>query len=238
MKKVTLPLAAIALVGLYAGTASAQCDFNIANAKGVKGSMVRNYAACPSTQNPVSNTNTEGESDACQPVAVQEFEGDETPYLFSAKGKCDVSTKAKLESDCAKVKGEDGSPLGLDAGPCHITYVSAKCGGITRGDGVTLIDGVTDAGWTLATLTRATLNDPIGGDMTVFDFPVTFQFSTPSKGKISFKSNSSEALIPLLTSISTTDLPPCTQLQVVELTIKAPGNLPFAKLGTATLPKE
>lgn len=73
--------------------------------------------------------------------------------------------------------------------------------------------------------------------MTVIDFPITFYFSTPKKGKMSFKSNSSEALIPLLTSISATDLPPCTAIQLVDVRIKSPGNLPFAVMGTATIRK-
>src|SRR5947208_3393318 len=63
MKKLIMPLAVVAAIGMYAGTASAQCFFGFdtgdaatsrgpAPAKGVKGSMVRNYAGCPSTEHP------------------------------------------------------------------------------------------------------------------------------------------------------------------------------------------
>lgn len=83
--------------------------------------MVRDMAACPSTQNPASNTQTEGESDACSPVIPQAFQGDLTTYSYNSKGKCSVKAQAKLVPDCSKVKGEDGNELGLDAEPCHIT---------------------------------------------------------------------------------------------------------------------
>jgi hypothetical protein len=246
MKKVTLPLAAIALVGFYASSASAQCAFNSAPAKGVKGSMVRNYSPCPGTETPNSNTTTEGATPACTPVTPrQNLEGDSTLYSFDKKkGKCDVSTKAKLEKSCATVTGTEidmmtGKPvkvlLGLQDVPCHVTYVKSKCSGILGTDGLTPI-GNGDAGWSLATLSRATLNDPTNGDMTVIDFPVTFNYSIPSKGKMAVDSNSAEALAPIVGTQSA-DLPTCTSIEVVDVTIKAPGGLPFAKLGQSTRPK-
>lgn len=236
MKKVTLSIAAIALVGLYAGNASAAgCDFNLAPAKGVKGSMVRNYAPCPGTEHPVSNTETEGGTEACTPVIpFQNGTGNSTTYKYGAKGKCSVSTSAKLVADCSLVTGGDGALLGLQSGPCHITYVSSKCSGVTTSDVNIPIDAG-DIGWTLATLTRATFNDATNGDMTVIDFPVTFDYSTPSKGKMAVKSNSAEQLEPLV-GLNNADLPACTSLEIVDVTIKDPAGLPFAKLGGATKP--
>lgn len=241
MKKVTLPLAAIALVGLYASSASAQCSFNSAPARGVKGSMVRNYSPCPGTETPNANTTTESGTPACTPVTPrQNLEGDSTPYFFDKKkGKCQVTTSAKLLKTCAGVEGTDllGEPyvLGLDDVPCHVTYVKSKCSGIMA-DATTPI-GATDDGWSLATLSRATLDDGTKGDMTVIDFPVTFGYSTPDKGKMFVDSNSAEALAPIV-GLTAADLPPCTSIEVVDVTIKAPGGLPFAKLGQATRPKE
>jgi len=235
MKKITLPLAAVALVGLYAGTASAQCDFNSAAAKGVKGSMVRNYAPCPGTEHPTSNTATEGGTEACTPVIpYQGGTGNSTLYTYSSKGKCDVSTSAKLVSDCSALTDASGAPLGLQSGPCHVTYVASKCSGILGTDGVTPI-GAGDIGFSLATLTRATFNDATNGDMTVIDFPVTFNYSTPSSGKMAVKSSSAEALIPLV-GVNNADLPACTSLEIVDVSIKDPAGLPFAKLGGATRP--
>lgn len=242
MKKFTLPLAAIALVGLAASSASAQCAFDGAPAKGVKGSMVRNFAPCPGTEHGAANTETEGGTDGCAPPFPDRDPNSHlgTAYSYDPKGKCSVQTSAKLVKDCALVTGTDydmdGKPftvlLGLDAGPCHITYVSSKCSGILGTDGSTLI-GEDDTGWSLATLSRATLNDNTNFDMTVIDFPVTFSYSVPKKGKMSVKSNSAEALKPIV-GVSSADLPTCTSIEVVDVTIKDPAGLPFAKLGQAT----
>jgi len=237
MKKVTLPLAAIALVGLYAGSASAQCPFNNAPAKGIKSTMVRAYNSCPSTEVSGSNTSTEGGTEACKPVIPRAIDGDSTTYQFSAKGKCSVSTSAKLFESCLDVTDANGVSLGLQAVPCHVTYVKSKCSGIVKSDGTTLIDGVLDPlddGWSLATLSRATLNDSVGGAMTVIDFPVTFTYSTPSKGKMAVNGSSAEALIPIV-RLNNADLPPCTSIEVVDTVIKDPDGLPFARQGQATV---
>ncbi|HXC51691.1 MAG TPA: hypothetical protein VN634_12445, partial [Candidatus Limnocylindrales bacterium] len=103
MKKIIMPFAVIAAVGIYAGTASAQCTFGFdggtpensrgpAPAKGVKGSMVRNYAACTSTEHPTANATTESGTDACQPVTPPVLGGGGTTYAYAAKGKCTVQT--------------------------------------------------------------------------------------------------------------------------------------------------
>jgi hypothetical protein len=233
MKKVSLSLAAIALVGFCASTASAQCAFNAVKAKGVKGSFVRNFAPCPGTEHPAPNAETEGDTDACTPVTPKEVDGEATAYTFGPKGSCTVQTQAKLVSACEEVEGSDGSPLGLEPGPCHITYVKGKCKDIVDGSAVA-IDG-DDAGWGFATLSRASLDDETNGDMTVIDFPVTFAFGTPSNGGMKINSNSAEQLSPLV-GANNAELPTCTSIEIVDVTIKDPLGLPFAKLGGATIP--
>jgi hypothetical protein len=245
MKKVMLPLAAFALVAMYAGTASAQCSFNIAPARGVKGSMVRDYAKCTgSTEHPASNTNTQTGTAACSPVTPAGSgptldQG--SLYSYSPKGKCSVQTSAKLVSDCSLLTNSDGvllndggSPQPIPAAPCHVTYVKSKCSGILGTDGVTPISA-SDDGWSLATLSRATLADQVGGDMTVIDFPVTFLYNTPDNGKISLSSSSAEALYNLINGVAA-GLPSCTEIEVVDVTIKDKNGAPFARLGSATRP--
>ncbi|HEY2773515.1 MAG TPA: hypothetical protein VGK20_05630 [Candidatus Binatia bacterium] len=244
MKKFTLPLAAVALVGLYAGTASAQCAFNSAPAKGVKGSMVRNYAKCPGTEHPSPNTQTQAGTDACTPVTphgVGNVGHNGTDYIYGPasgpKGKCSVQTQAKLVKDCSTLTNSSGASLGLPAGACHVTFVKSKCSGIYRADGITPINS-SDDGWQLATLSRTTFDDRTNGDMTVIDFPVTFAYSTPNNGSISVNSSSAAALVPLV-GANNSNLPPCTSIETVNVTIKAPGGThgkPFAKLGGATRP--
>jgi len=234
MNKVTLSIATVALVGLYAGTANAACDFDIAKAKGVKGSFTRAYAPCTSTENPVSNTETEGGTEACSPVTPREIDGVGTLYSYGPKGACSGSTTAKLVDDCSQLEDSAGTPLGLQVGPCHVTFVKSKCKGILGTDGLTPI-GATDTGWSFATLSRTTLADDTNGDMTVIDFPVTFLYSEPKNGGMKLSSSSAEALVPLV-GANNADLPDCTQIEIVDIVIKDPAGLPFARLGGATVP--
>lgn len=235
MKKLTLPLAAIALVGLYASSASAQCAFDIAPAKGVKGSMVRNFAPCPGTENPTINASTEGGTEACTPVTPVELNGNATLYSYGEKGGCSVQTSAKLVSDCSELTDANKVPLGLQAVPCHVTFVKGKCKGILGTDGKTPI-GALDTGWSLATLSRTSLDDATNGDMTVIDFPVTFNFGEPKNGSMKLSGSSAEELKDLV-GVNNADLPPCTAIEVVDVIIKDPAGLPFARLGGATVPK-
>jgi hypothetical protein len=96
--------------------------------------------------------------------------------------------------------------------------------------------GETNTGWGFATLSRASLDDDTNGDMTVIDFPVVFAFGTPKDGSMKIKSNSAAALAPLV-GANNSELPDCTSIEIVETTIKDPLNLPFAKLGGATIPE-
>ncbi|MBI5506238.1 MAG: hypothetical protein HY899_15690 [Deltaproteobacteria bacterium] len=240
MKKVILSLSAIALVAAYASSASAQCAFNdLAKAKGIKSSMVRVFAGCPSTEHASINSSTGGGTPACAPVTVKKLEGDATPYILDAqKGSCDVQTKAKIEKDCALLEDANGDPLGLPAGPCHVTYVKSKCKGVMKSDGVTPIDAQNDAGWSLATLTRSSFNDATNGDVTVIDFPVTFAYGDPNNGQIKVDSNSAEALAAILVDPNGAALPTCSTLQTIKITVKDPDGLPFATMGGSTRDKE
>jgi hypothetical protein len=52
---------------------------------------------------------------------------------------------------------------------------------------------------------------------------------------MSLKSSSAEALVPLI-GVHNADLPPCTQIEIVDLRIKDPDGLPFAVIAGATTP--
>jgi hypothetical protein len=239
MKKLIMPIAAFALVAGYAGAASAACDFDVvAKAKGMKSSMIRAYAACPSTETPVVNTETNGGTPACEPVTPRkdnEGTGQGSDYEFSAKGSCSVQTTGKIVSDCSTVEDPaTGLPLNLPPNPCHVVYVKAKCKGIEK-DG-SPINADEDAGWSLATLSRASLADQDNGDMTVIDFPVTFQFSDPNNGGLSLTDNSAAALFDLVGTGAA--LPTCTQIGIVDISIKDPDGRIFATLGGGSATSE
>jgi hypothetical protein len=108
--------------------------------------------------------------------------------------------------------------------------IKTGCKGVLESDGVTPVSG---PGWSVATVSRATLNDPDNGDMTVIDFPVQIPMPAASKGKFSRKTNTNE----LLDLLGLPALPECTQVEVVSLSVQDPGGNPFAKLGAGTRPK-
>lgn len=238
MKKMIMPIAAFALVAGYAGVASAECDFDaVGKAKGLKSSMIRAFAACPSTETPAVNTETEGGTPACEPVTPKKDNlgtGQSSAYSFSPNGNCSVQTSGKIVPDCSTVEDQQGNPLPLAPEPCHVVFVKAKCKGIVSVDGP--INAQNDAGWSLATLSRATLADNTNGDMTVIDFPVTFQFADPNNGGLSLQDNSANALIDLVGTGAA--LPTCTQIGVVDISIKDPQGRVFATLGGGTANKD
>ncbi|MBI5504990.1 MAG: hypothetical protein HY899_09305 [Deltaproteobacteria bacterium] len=242
MNKIVLSLCAIVLVAACAGSAGAQCDFNsLAKAKGFKTSMVRVFLGCPSATGGHTsiNTATGGGTPACAPVMPKPYEGDSTGYMFDPQtGGCDVQTKAKLEKDCSLLADANGDPLGLRAGPCHVTYVKSKCTGIWQDAGGTPINATEDAGWSLSVLMRISLNDDSNGDMTVIDVPITFGYGNPNNGQIKLSSSTAEAMAGILTIVSDTGLPTCTTLQTVTMSIKDPNGLPFATIGGSTRAKD
>jgi hypothetical protein len=242
MKKVIMPLAALAIVSI-AGTASAQCNFDVVmKSKGVKSSMIRAYAACPSTEYGNATTSeTGGGVPACEPVTARKDNdgtGQGTVYNFGEKGTCDVQTKGKINDACEELEDENGNNLNLPMGACHVVEVKAKCKDILQDDEATPINETADDGWSLATLSRATLNDNTNGDMTVIDFPVTFFFDPPKNGGLKLKSNSAIALADILTDPSGAALPTCSQIQVVSIIVKDPAGREFATLGAGTATEE
>ncbi len=216
MKKFSVLIATVAIVGFAAAGAHAQCAADgPAKAKGLKTSLIRSYAACPSATFLAPNSSTGTGVPTCAPPFAH------SAYQFdNRKGSCQFSTKAKLEDPCS-----DGSGV-----PCSNLAIQAKCGGILDPDGVTPTNS---AGWAVSTVSRATLDDPDNGDMTVIDFPIQIAFPPASKGKLKVKTDSNT----LLGDLGLAALPGCAQVEVVTLAIQDPAGQPFAKMGAGTRPK-
>ena len=218
MRKLTI-LAAVAFVGAGAINASAQCDFNSAGkAKGIKTSLIRSVAACPSATFPTFNSSTGGGTPTCAPPYEM------STYQFdTSKGKCDFQTKAAVEDPCK---------FNSVTRACMNLAIKVKCSGILRADGVTPISAPDDTGWILQTLSRATLNDEDNGDMTVLNFPVPIAMTEPSSGK--FQTVDGSDTNHILADLGLASLPRCTQVEVVSLTLKDPNNASFAVIGAGT----
>ena len=212
MRKLTI-IAAVAIIGASAVGAHAQCEFDgPAKSKGMKSSMVRSYAGCPSITFAGPNSSTEGGTPTCAPPYAH------STYLFDdLKSGCDFKTSAKKEDPCS-----DGSGIA-----CMNLGIQAKCSGILRSDGTTPISGVTDIGWSISTISRATMDDPGNGDMTVINFPVQISFPEPSSGKLSVKTGTND----ILAGLGLAALPGCAQIEIVDLAVQDPSGQPFAVMG-------
>jgi hypothetical protein len=228
---IAVTIAALAsLLGPDAARAVCNVDFDNAPARGLTASMVRTFHPCGATERgPIPNAETEGDTDACQPVYPTERGGMGSEYEYAREGGCNVKIASKLARDCSSVQGADGNPLGLPAGPCHLSHVKAKCKEIV--DGFNTLIGDDDTGWTLWVLLRASIDEETNGSMTVVDLPVSFQFETPNLGDMKLATLTAEPLQDLGVF-----LPACTVLQIVQMEIRDPEGNSFARMGLATVP--
>lgn len=156
-----------------------------------------------------------------------------TAYKFGPKGRCKLTAKSKVEQDCSQVEYSDGELLGLGAGPCHMTYLQSQCLDIRRADD-SPVDG-TNYGFALMVVLRLTVNDPDNGDVTGIDFPFTFQYDGfKDDGSFSLRTSVSELVRDLYgTTVAT--FPACTQLAIVDVLLKDPDGMPFARIGIPAL---
>jgi hypothetical protein len=196
--------------------AHAQCAFDgPAKAKGMKTSLIRSFAGCPSITFASPNSSTGGGVPTCAPPYAH------SSFLFHNKnGSCSFSTSAKLESPCSNSQ----------PGDCMNLSIKASCKGVLESDGVTPVSG---SGWSISTVTRATLNDPDNDDMTVIDFPVQIPLSVAVNGSFNSKTNTHI----LLDNLGLPALPACTQVEVISLAVQDPDGNPFARIGAGTRPK-
>lgn len=285
-------LVIFATLSVHASSAQAQCDFNAVSATKLRVPLVRDLAACPSSQHPAPNTTAllavgPPPTEACAPVLVNdldqcaisheicetdascpakvcdvlalnagagcdidaECDGDlciaapgntcsgtglVTAYRFGPKGGCTLSARSKVEKDCSKVKDGGGDLLGLAPIECHVSYVSVRCKDILRSDG-SPADGIADQGFTITGRVQATIDDATNNDLSLIEFPITFYFSDPDQGSMSITTSSAEMLLPLVGTTNSA-LPPCTQINLVNVKMRDPDSRPFASVGMGTRP--
>jgi len=212
----TLGLAAtaIALSVAWPLRVSAQCAFNSpAKAKGVNTSLVRAYRPLGITPCYFPNATTSGGLAACAP-----------PFSFSAfefgdKGKCTVKTQHIVETTCA---------LAGSSGPCSDVRLKARCAGILEPNSPTPINGL---GWKLAVTYRITMDEDVGGPMTVIDLPFQLPFSAASGGKLSMSVLLNEACVEAGLCL---ELPPCANFELLTLRLLDPNGDTFATPGSSS----
>lgn len=216
MRKISVAVFSVIMLGLAAQSAQAQCSFDEPiKAKGTKSSFIRAYAVCVGGITfPASNTSTMAGVPGCTPPFQL------SPYFFANdKSSCSFKSGQKLEDPCS-----DGSPV-----PCANLKISAKCSGVLNPDASTPT-GL--PGWAMNTVARATFDDNSSGDMTVINFPAQFAFPQASGGKFKLKSSTNDLLNALFGPGSA--LPTCTAIQLISVAIADPAGNIFAALGSST----
>ena len=195
----------------------AQCAFDApAKAKGFKSSLIRAYAPCPGVTFASPNTSTMAGVPGCAPPnasSAYEFD-DET-------GECSVRASHKVATPC---------PDGI-AASCSVLRIVTKCRGLLDPGGTTLTN---TGGWTLNVIYRATINDTANGDITIIDFPAQFAAPAVANGnlKLTFEIGPcTQGICDLFGSGS--DLPPCTQLELLSVALHDPDGNAFGKLGSS-----
>jgi hypothetical protein len=239
--------AAVLALGFSASLASAQCAYqHPKKAKQFAGDFVQAMVSCGNPGGNTPNTTTEGGVPTCQPPEsyneqagnpangwrwrdpVSECVGgandgedctvaSECPGGVCPPGDADGTASVKFKAAKNKVV----HPLITDPANTADLAVQFKASKIY--DAAGLADGT----GTLATVARATLEDRMGGDMTVVDFPAGFPFQL-SAGKANLKTTANT----LLTGIGQPGLPGCTAIEVVSVLIDDENGNHFGNLGT------
>ena len=254
-KHLLVTLAAVMALGFTANMASAQCATVAHPLKAAKFqvSLVQAFVSCGNPSAPSPNTATEGGVPTCTPVQTfNQLDGSPasgwTWDPLTSFGT--VSMKPLLVPAC-KRKGTSLPPAcslnvcigGTNAGePCTVNSEcpGGTCSGLNPvGDTTDLLaklklKGVVspdaplgaNGDGTLATIARATLDDRVGGPMTVIDFPAGFPF-TLEEGKANLQTSADA----LLNSIGQPGLSHCSTLEIVTISVNDENGNPFGRLG-------
>jgi hypothetical protein len=223
------------VVGMAASSAHAQCAFQHPKKAGkIQSNLVQAQVSCGNPGGNTVNSMTEGNVPACKPPeTISQQNGNDSTGGWKwdaakAQGKLTFQAKnacAAQQKDTAIPPCSPSSPLNTGPPASADLLVKLSLKGILQGPGA----GTTPASGAgnLATVTRATLNDRMNGDVTVVDFPAGFAFSM-TDGKTNLKTSADA----LLNGIGQPGLVPCSSLEVVSVRVVDSKGDTFAVMGT------
>jgi len=231
-RHVLVTLAAILALGFTASLASAQCNFqHPKKAKAIKASLVQAFVSCGNPGGNTPNTATEtGTVPTCKPPETfnEQAGSPSDGWIWDKrKGQGTITFQAKnkvkfIQQGTSLPGADPNSPLN-PAGDTVDLKIRMKIKGVVSHASA---GGETGTG-NLSTVARATLDDRVGGDMTVVDFPAGFPFDL-----IAGQANLQTSANALLNSISQPGLPPCTSIEIVDVTVEDENGNGFARMGT------
>lgn len=206
-------LAAVLVVGISASAAMAQCAFEHPKKAGkFQGNFVQAFVSCGNAGGNSPNTTTEGGVPTCKPPETFSEQSGNTASGWSwdeTKGQGQVQFKA-VKFAKPPVTPADSTDLA----------VKVKVKGIVD------VVGPVNGNGALATTSRATFNDRMGGDMTVVDFAANFTVPF-ADGKANVKTSADA----LLNGIPQPGLPDCSSIETVSVLLKDPNGDSFGNIG-------
>jgi len=220
IKQLVGGLAVAALVvGASASAANAQCAFqHPQKAKQFKGAFVQAMVSCGTPTGSQPNAVAGGAVPACQPVITFNEENGSPPngWLWGPKGVGSVQFKA-----LKKNAFPDTTPADPAAADIKVQ---------TKGKGI-VYAGIGEPNavqGTLETVTRTTFNDRTGGDMTVVDFALKFQFDVFG-GAWKLKTSANRQLNNTPPGLA--GLPHCTSIETLKVRILDENGAGFGTVG-------
>jgi len=242
-KHLLITLAAVMALGYTASVSNAYtppgCPFDTpGQAKKFQVSLVQAMVSCGNAGGLAINTETDGGVDACQPVTTMNLwnGGEPAGWRFDQVNNSFGTIQMKpMNHPACKSKGTGVPPI---PSGCDTDALNAPPG--SKADllvklqlkGIIATDSPTGANGqgTLQAVSRATLNDPIGGGMTVIDFPAGFSFTLTAG-----KANLQTSVAGMLNGIGLPGLGHCSVLEVVHIAVTDENGNTFGSLG-ALLP--
>ena len=205
-----------------ASLARAACDFEHPKSAGkVQGAFVQAFVSCGNTGGNSPNTSNEsGSVPTCKPPETYNEQNGNPGSGWrwdETKGKGQVQFTAKNAPLVMPPNNTLNPP-----GDTRDLAVKLKLKGVADGASST----ATGNGF-LATVARATLDDRVGGSMTVVDFPVSFPVPLVL-GEVSIKTSADAAL----NALGLSGLPGCTSIEIVDVSVLDENGNTFARMGT------
>jgi hypothetical protein len=197
---------ALLALAFSSGTGRTQCAFeHPAKAKKFQASLVQAFIGCATYHGASccneANTTTEAGMPACKP-----------PETFN-------------EVDGSPVHGWLWGPA--SKGTVSIKPVTADLAVSLKLTNIETVSGPATGTGSLSVIVRATLNDPLGGDMTAVDFSVAFPVSL-TNGSASVKSTFNAVFAGPPYNFS---LPPCASIEIVSVSVSDEEGAAFARVG-------
>jgi len=196
--------------------AAAQCVFDMPNGSSsyvgtLTTSLVRAFVSCNNVGGNTASSQSQGGFATCQPVETIDQQTGTPGWRFgpgTSYGRLSITRSSAHYQDFPLTLRDAAVKLKL-------YHLDSTDGGPASGTGNFFL------------ILRATFDDPVGGDMTMFDFPLNFGFTLTGSGSVSVTKKLGE----LLDQLSQPPFPDCTSIELLSAFVRDPNGNVFAVPG-------